>query len=67
MAEIVGVEGGTNGESENLAGVYVLHNDGAIVGVGFVHRVIQRLLGHELDVVVDGELKILAWLGLTFS
>ena len=63
-AKLVGIEGGANGERENLAGVHVLHDHGAVVGVGRLHVVVERALGHELDVFVDGELEILARLGL---
>ena len=34
MAELVGIERGPDGKSKNLAGVHVLHDDGAVVGVG---------------------------------
>ena len=37
---------------------------GAVVGVRLLHGVIERVLGHELDVFVDGELQILAGLRL---
>ena len=55
MAELVGIECGANGERENLAGVHVLHDDGAVVGLGALHGVVERVLGHELNVLVDGE------------
>ena len=64
MAELVGIEGGANGERENLAGVDILHDDGAVVGVGALHVVVEGALSHELNVFVDGELEILAGLGL---
>ena len=67
VAKVVGVEGGANGERENLAGVHVLHDDGAVVGVLFLHHVIECSLGHELNVFVDGELEILSGVGLVFD
>ena len=51
VAEVVGVEGGADGERKNLAGMYVLHDDGAVVGVGLLHGVVECGLGHELNVL----------------
>ena len=62
VAELVGIECGTDGEGEDLAGVDVLHDNGAIVGVRLLHIVVESALGHELDVFIDGELEILAGL-----
>ncbi len=42
VAKLVGIECRPNGESENLPGVHVLHHDGAVVGVGLLHRVVER-------------------------
>ena len=67
VAKLVGIERGPNGERENLAGVHVLHDDGAVVGLGLLHVVVESALGHELDVFVDGELQILAGLGLVLD
>ncbi len=64
MAKIVRIERGPNREGENLAGVHVLHHDRSVVGVRLLHYVVESLLGHELDVLVDGELQILAGLRL---
>ncbi len=63
VAKVVGVECGADREGKNLASVHVLHHDGAVVGVGPLHRMIEGILGHELNVLVDGELKILAGVG----
>ncbi len=67
MAKIVGIESGANGERENLAGVHVLHDDGAVEGLGLLHRVVERALGQELDVLVDGEHQIAARLRLVLA
>ena len=67
VAKVVGVEGGAHGERENLAGVHVLHHDGAVVGALFLHHVIERSLGHVLNVFVDGELEILSGIGFVFD
>ncbi len=50
--ELVGVEGRTRGQGENLAGVGVHRNDSADLAV-------ERLFSSHLEVEVDGELEIL--------
>ena len=67
VAKVVGVEGGADGQGENLAGVHVLHDHGAVEGLGLLHGVIESLLGKELDVLVDGEDEIAAGLGVALA
>ena len=67
MAKLVGIERGPDGERENLAGVHVLHHHRAVERLRLLHRVVERALGHELDVLVDGEHEVLARLGLVFA
>ena len=67
VAKVVGIEGGANGEGQNLAGVHVLHHDGAVERLGLLHGVVERVLGQELDVFVDGEDEIAAGLGLVLA
>ncbi len=67
VAKLVGIEGGTDGEGENLAGVHILHDDGAVERLRFLHGVIERALGHELDVFVDGEHQVAAGLGVALA
>lgn len=55
MTELIRVEGGTDGESENLPGVNILNDDSSIVGMRSLHRMIQRALGDVLNVFVDGK------------
>ena len=64
VPKLVRIERWPNCERENLAGMHVLHDDSAIVGVGLLHVVIESALGHELDVFVDRELQILTRLWL---
>ena len=42
VAKVVGIEGGSNGESENLAGVHVLHDDGSAGRLGPGHGAVER-------------------------
>ncbi len=51
--ELVGVEGGARDHGEDLAGVRVHGDDGAVLAF-------EGLLGGELDVEVDGEPEVLA-------
>ena len=67
VAKVVGVERGPDGERQNLAGVHVLHDDGAVVRLRFLHGVIEGSLGHELNILVDGEHQVLARLGLALG
>ena len=67
MAKLVGIEGGADGERQNLARVHVLHHDRAVDGLRLLHGVIERALGHELDVLVDGEDKVAAGLGVVLG
>ena len=64
VAKIVGIEGGANRQRENLAGIWILDNDGAIRGMGTFERGIERTLRHELDVLVDGENQVFSRVGL---
>ena len=65
MLLIVGVEAGRDGEREDLSGVRVLDDDGAVGRLDLGDLGIEGLLGHVLDVGVDGEDEILAGQGLT--
>ena len=67
FARVVRIEGGANGEGENLAGVHILDNHGSVVRVGPFHDVIEGPLRTELDIFVDGEDQILAGFGLVFA
>ncbi len=67
VAKLVGIERGPDGEGENLAGVHVLHDDGAVERLRLLHGVIERALGHELNVLVDGENEIAAGLGVALA
>ena len=60
VAKVVRIEGGANGESQNLPCVHILHDDGSVIGVSLRHGVIESLLRHELNIVVDGQFEILA-------
>ena len=66
-AKLVGIECGANGESENLAGMHVLHDNSAVVRLGLLHGMIERALGHELNVLVDGEDHVPARLGFVLA
>ena len=55
VAEVIGVEGGADGQSQNLAGMHVLDDHGAVVRMGALHGVVQRTLGQKLNVLVDGQ------------
>ena len=67
VAKVVGVEGGADGEGQNLAGVHVLDNHCAVGRLGALHGVIQRPLGHELNVLVDGQHQVPARLGFALA
>ena len=58
--ELVGIEGGTAGEGEDLAGVGIHGDDGANLAV-------EGLLGGFLDVEVDGEAEVFAGDGVLFA
>ena len=55
MSKVVGIEGGAHGEGKNLTGLRILHDHGAVQGMGALQRGVERTLGHELDVFVDGQ------------
>jgi hypothetical protein len=65
-ANVVGIEGGTDGKGEDLASMRVLHDDGAVERLDALHGVVKSLLGHELDIGVEGEDEVLAglWIAL---
>ena len=65
MAKVVGIEGGANGQSQNLAGLRILNHHRAIQGMGALERGLERALGHELDIFVDGKNQIFSRVGLT--
>ena len=54
VAKVIGVERGADGQGQNLAGMHVLHYHSAVGRLSARHGVVQRLLGHELDVLVNG-------------
>ena len=67
VANLVGIEGGTNGEGQNLPGMHILHDDRAVQRLRALHGVIERALRHELNVFVDGENQILPGLGVALT
>ncbi len=67
VAERVGIEGGTNGQRQNLPGVHVLYHHGAVLRLGALHGMVQRPLGQELNILVDGEHQVLARLGIVLA
>ena len=60
VAELVGIERGTDGERKDLARVHILHHHRAAERLRGFHFVVEGALGHELDVFVDGELEVAA-------
>ena len=64
VSEIIGIEGRPYREPENLAGVRILHHHRAVQRMVLFHRVVQRALRHELNVLVDGQHQVVArqWL-----
>ncbi len=65
MAKVVGIEGGANGQGENLAGLRILNNHRAIEGMGALERGLERALSHELDILVDGQDQVFSRVRLT--
>ena len=53
----LGLKVGRMANARIWPGVHILHHHRSVHGAGALHGVIQRLLGHELDVLVDGELQ----------
>ena len=60
MAKIVWIEGGANGQRENLTGLRILNHHRSIQGMGALQRSIKGALGHELNIFVDGKNQILS-------
>ena len=67
VAKLVGIECGADGEGQNLPCVHVLYDDRAVEGLRLLHCVIESALGHELNVLVDGENEVAAWLRLVLG
>ncbi len=67
MANLIRVEGRTNGEGQDLSRMNVLHDHGAVERLRFLHGVIERALGHELNVFIDGENEILPGFGIALA
>jgi hypothetical protein len=63
----IGIEGGADGQRQNLAGMHVLDDHGAVVRLGARHGVVQRPLGQELNVLVDGQHQVPARLGFPLA
>ena len=61
--DAVGVEGGHVGHGQDLAGAGAHHHHRARLGLVLAHGPVQGLLGHVLEVLVDGEDQVGAGLG----
>src|SRR5271165_203578 len=66
MTEIIRIECRPDSERKNLPSVRILDHDRAVFRVCPLHVEVQGLLGHELNVLVDGEYEILAGERLAF-
>ena len=64
---IVRIESGAIGERQDFAGVGIFHDHRAGDGFRLFHAALEFALGDVLDVLVDGEDEIFAWLRLLFD
>ena len=64
LAGQVGIERRPVGQRQDFSGLRILHNDGARLGMGLLHRRFQFAFRDVLDFLVDGQNDILARIGL---
>ena len=65
--EEVWIEGWADGQRKNLAGMHVLNDHSSAGRLGALHCVVQRPLGHKLNILVDGQHQVAASLGLALA
>ena len=58
VAKLIGIERGPDGQRKNLAGMHILHHHRAIQRLCLLHRMVQRLLGQELNLGIDGQFQV---------